>query len=92
MLLVNKVQPYSLLQGQLLISSFLVTLSDLISWGIHEYYLNGNVSHEFCIGITNVGSSINTYTLQSRPIPRLKRLNDTKICKSRLKIHAEPHH
>lgn len=92
MLLVNTVQPYSLLQGQLLISSFLVTVSDLISWESHEYYLNGNVSHKFCTGITNVGSSINAYILQSRPTPRLKRLKDTKTCKSRLKIHAEPHH
>lgn len=91
MLLVNQIQTYSLLQGQLLISSFLVIVSDQIFWGGHEYYLNGNASHKFCTGISNVQSSINTYILQSIPTARLKRLKDTKTCKSGLNILAEPH-
>lgn len=88
----NQVKTYSLLQGQLLFSSFLVTVSDQVSWEGHEYYLNGNGSHQFCTGISDVGSSTHTYILESIPIPRQKRLKDTKICKSELNIHAEPHH
>lgn len=71
-LLANQVKTYSLLQGQLLFSSFLVTVSDQISWEGHECYLNGNASHQFCTYISNVGSSTHTYILESIPIPRQK--------------------